>query len=31
MDIVIGEIVTQQRLVGDRRLADALVECDAKG
>ena len=31
MDIVIGELLTRQRLIGDRRLSDALAECDAKG
>jgi hypothetical protein len=31
MNIVIGELVTRQRLTGDRRLSHALAECDARG
>jgi hypothetical protein len=31
MDILIGKLVTRQRLVGDRRLVDALAECDGAG
>jgi hypothetical protein len=29
MDILVSEIVTRQRLIGDRRLSDALAQCDA--
>jgi hypothetical protein len=31
MDIPIDELVTWNQLIGDRRLADALAECDARG
>ena len=31
LDIPIDELVTWRQLTGDRRLSDALAECDAKG
>jgi hypothetical protein len=31
LDIPIDELVTWRQLTGDRRLSDALAECDARG
>jgi hypothetical protein len=31
LDIPVDELVTWKQLTGDRRLSDALAECDAKG
>jgi hypothetical protein len=31
LDIPINELVTWKQLIGDRRLSDALAECDARG
>ena len=31
MDIQVDELVTWNQLIGDRRLSDALAECDARG
>ena len=31
MDIPVDDLVTWKQLTGDRRLSDALAECDARG
>jgi hypothetical protein len=31
LDIQVDELVTWNQLIGDRRLSDALAECDARG
>ncbi len=31
LDLPIDELVTWKQLIGDRRLSDALAECDARG
>src|SRR6266481_4793903 len=31
LDIPVDELVTWKQLIGDRRLSDALADCDAKG
>jgi hypothetical protein len=31
LNIPVDELVTWKQLIGDRRLSDALAECDAKG
>ena len=31
MDIPVDELLTWKQLIGDRRLSDALAECDARG
>ena len=31
LDIPVDELVTWKQLIGDRRLSDALAECDARG
>jgi len=31
LDIPVDELLTWKQLIGDRRLSDALAECDARG